>query len=79
MLMEARPGPPRVILSDDGDRLRLIVSDDGVGRAYSRRGYGSRMMEALVTQLGGTLEYEDARRGTRAILLTPNLSPRSLM
>jgi two-component sensor histidine kinase len=65
------PGPLRVTLSEEGHRLRLIVADEGVGRTSSRKGFGSRMMDALVTQLGGTLEYEDGRPGTRATLQAP--------
>jgi two-component sensor histidine kinase len=70
------PGPLRVTLTEEANRLRLIVADEGAGRTSSRKGFGSRMMDALVTQLGGTLEYEDARPGTRAILQALNVSTR---
>jgi light-regulated signal transduction histidine kinase (bacteriophytochrome) len=70
------PGPLRVTLSEEGNRLRLIVADEGAGRTSSRKGFGSRMMDALVAQLGGTLEYEDARPGMRAILQAPNVPSR---
>lgn len=62
------PGRLRVTLTQDGNRLRLIVADEGVGRGPARKGFGSRIIEALVGQLHGTLEYQDARPGTRAVL-----------
>ena len=62
------PGPLRITLTEDGNRLRLIVADEGVGRSSSRKGFGSRMMDALVGQLEGTLVYEEGRPGTRATL-----------
>ena len=62
------PGPLRITLAEDGSRIRLIVEDQGVGRTMSRKGFGTRMMDALVTQLQGALNYEDAQPGTRAIL-----------
>ena len=62
------PGPLRITLAEDGNRLRLIVADAGVGRSSSRKGFGSRLMDALVGQLQGTLEYEDDHPGTRATL-----------
>jgi two-component system, chemotaxis family, sensor kinase Cph1 len=71
------PGPLRISLVEDRNSFRLIVDDDGAGRAGSRRGFGSRMMEALVTQLGGTLEYRDNTPGTLAILTAPIDIPRA--
>jgi light-regulated signal transduction histidine kinase (bacteriophytochrome) len=62
------PGPLSVTLAEDGARLRLIVADQGIGRSATRSGFGTRMMDALVGQLQGTLEYEDGRPGTRATL-----------
>ncbi len=62
------PGPLRITLTEDGNKLRLVVADQGVGRGVARKGFGSRMIEALNAQLHGTLMYQDAQPGTRAIL-----------
>ena len=48
-------GPLHVTLAEDRNRFRLIVADEGVGRVSSRKGFGSRMIDALVRQLAGTL------------------------
>jgi two-component sensor histidine kinase len=64
-------GPLLVVLSETGNRFRLVVADEGVGRSSLRKGFGSRMMDALVSQLAGTLEFEDNRPGTRATLSAP--------
>lgn len=64
-------GPLRITLIEDRNTFRLLVEDEGGGRVGSRRGFGTRMMDALVGQLGGTLDYEDANPGTRAVLVAP--------
>lgn len=69
-------GPLRISLTEERNRFRLVVADEGGGRASVRRGFGSRMMDALVTQLAGTLEFEDNRPGTRANLVAPIEIPR---
>jgi two-component sensor histidine kinase len=65
------PGPLRITLSENANRFRLIVADEGIGRTSVRKGFGSRMMDALVAQLEGTLEFDDNKPGTRAILAAP--------
>lgn len=65
------PGPITVMLVEDRARFRLIVSDSGQGRTSSRKGFGSRMMAALVSQLGGELTYGDNNPGLRATLAAP--------
>jgi light-regulated signal transduction histidine kinase (bacteriophytochrome) len=64
-------GPLRITLIEDRNTFRLMVADKGGGRTGNRRGFGTRMMDALVTQLGGTLDYEDGAPGTSAILVAP--------
>jgi two-component sensor histidine kinase len=64
-------GPVQITLSESGNRLRLIVADEGVGRRSLQKGFGSRMMDALVGQLGGELEFDDNKPGTRATLSAP--------
>ncbi|HEY7386768.1 MAG TPA: histidine kinase dimerization/phosphoacceptor domain -containing protein [Beijerinckiaceae bacterium] len=69
-------GPLHVTLVEDRNQFRLIVADEGVGHLSTRKGFGSRMMDALVRQLGGTLEFEDNKPGTRATLAAPIAAPR---
>jgi chemotaxis family two-component system sensor kinase Cph1 len=68
---EGAAGPLRIMLAEDRRMFRLTVADEGVGRTSARQGFGSRMMDALVGQLGGTLEFEDNRPGTSATLSAP--------
>ena len=64
-------GPLRVTLSEDRNRFRLTVADEGVGRSSSRKGFGSKLLAGLVAQLGGSLDYEDGAPGTRVVLSAP--------
>jgi light-regulated signal transduction histidine kinase (bacteriophytochrome) len=68
-------GPLHISLAEDRSRFRLVVADEGVGRGSARAGFGSRMMDALVAQLAGTLEFADNRPGTRAIVSAPVQMP----
>lgn len=68
---DGRPGPLEVRLVEDRTRLRLTVADRGKGKTGSRKGFGSRLMDALVSQLGGELIYEDNNPGLRALLTAP--------
>ena len=70
------PGPLRVTLMEDRNLFHLSVADRGVGRSDARKGFGTRMMDALVMQLSGTLAFEDAKPGTRATLSAPIELPR---
>ncbi len=63
-----KPGPLDIGLIEDGDRIRLIVADQGGGKQGPRVGFGSKMMDALVRQMGGTLAYHDNAPGVRAEL-----------
>ena len=65
------PGPLEIRLIEDRNRMRLIVADRGKGRVGTRKGFGSRMMEAMVRQLGGEMTYDDAGPGLRATLVAP--------
>ena len=64
-------GPVEISLSEHAAKFRLVVADKGTGRTSNRRGFGSRMMTALVTQLGGELTFEDNEPGLRAVLSAP--------
>jgi two-component system, chemotaxis family, sensor kinase Cph1 len=64
-------GPIEISLSEHAAKFRLVVADKGIGRTSARRGFGSRMMTALVTQLGGELAFEDNEPGLRVVLSAP--------
>ncbi|KFG69524.1 histidine kinase dimerization/phosphoacceptor domain -containing protein [Microvirga sp. BSC39] len=67
-------GEVRVELtSDSPERLRLEVSDTGVGlppdfNPARSRSLGTRLVASLARQLGGRLEWQDAQPGTRFVL-----------
>jgi chemotaxis family two-component system sensor kinase Cph1 len=62
------PGPIEVSLEEHGPRLRMVVADHGRGKHTPAEGFGSRMMAAMVRQLGGELAFQDNRPGLRALL-----------
>ncbi|MFC4764651.1 sensor histidine kinase [Dyella koreensis] len=47
-------------LSRDGDQVRLVIRDDGRGRAPVRAGHGLSGMRERLQALGGDLEFERA-------------------
>ncbi|MBX3483816.1 histidine kinase dimerization/phosphoacceptor domain -containing protein [Phenylobacterium sp.] len=65
------PGPIEVGLDEHNDRLRVVVADHGRGKHAPGEGFGSRMMSAMVRQLGGELAFADNHPGLRAILTCP--------
>ncbi|WP_312487826.1 histidine kinase dimerization/phosphoacceptor domain -containing protein [Sphingomonas sp.] len=68
-------GPVTISLEQYGNRLRLIVADQGRGRmdepVGDGRGFGSRMMAAMMQRLSGSIEYDDNQPGLRAIVTAP--------
>ncbi|QNE31339.1 GAF domain-containing protein [Sphingomonas sp. NBWT7] len=64
-------GPIEIALEQHRNRLRLIVADHGVGVSGDRRGFGSRMMNAVMARLGGELEQVDNAPGLRTIVTAP--------
>lgn len=69
------PGPISVVLEQHRARFRLIVADRGKGRSGDRKGFGSRMLEAMVRSLSGTIEDDNNRPGLRVILTAPISEP----
>lgn len=70
---EGRPGPVRVTFEAQCRELTLTVADEGRGRSKTgaAEGFGTRMMKALVAQIGGVLSYLDNGPGARAVLVAP--------
>ncbi|MGU3389673.1 histidine kinase dimerization/phosphoacceptor domain -containing protein [Sphingomonas sp. M1A8_2b] len=66
-----QPGPILIALEQHRNRLRLIVADEGSGKVGTREGFGSRMMNAIVAGLSGTIEHDDNMPGLRAIMTVP--------
>ncbi|MFE1602439.1 sensor histidine kinase [Methylobacterium sp. ID0610] len=66
-----RPGTVRIAAVSEAGRLRLEVSDDGIGLPAGREGFGLTLVGMLVRQLGGTLRWDDAAPGTRALVSLP--------
>ncbi|MEG3084542.1 histidine kinase dimerization/phosphoacceptor domain -containing protein [Sphingomonas sp. PB2P12] len=65
------PGPILIALEQHRNRLRLIVADEGSGKVGTREGFGSRMMNAIVAGLSGTIEHDDNMPGLRVIMTAP--------
>ena len=63
--LHARPGRVEVRLSFESDRIRLSVSDDGVGLPddYVERGRGFNGMRSDAEQMGGALTVESGEGG----------------
>jgi two-component system, chemotaxis family, sensor kinase Cph1 len=65
-----------VILERHRARFRLIVADKGRGKSGNRKGFGTRMLDAMVRKLGGTLDESDNAPGVRTVLTAPINVPR---
>lgn len=68
---DGKEGPIDVELIQDLSHLRMIVADKGGGKVSVRRGFGTRIMEGLLGQLGGELTYDDNRPGVRVSVNVP--------
>ncbi|WP_218054349.1 histidine kinase dimerization/phosphoacceptor domain -containing protein [Phenylobacterium immobile] len=66
-----RPGPICISLEAAGPTLRVVVADSGKGNHSPGKGFGTRMMTAMVGQLQGELTYIDNEPGLRAVLTFP--------
>ena len=68
-----RPGPVTMEVAADGPQLRIVITDQGVGRGRTggREGFGTRLLGGLTRQLKGEIAYTDAEPGTRATLTLP--------
>ncbi|MDB5657624.1 MAG: hypothetical protein JWS10_239 [Cypionkella sp.] len=69
-------GEIRVTLKRIGDGpAELLVEDDGVGRKLDQRpqgtGLGTKLVKAMASTLGGSIEYSERRPGTTAKLTLP--------
>ena len=71
----SRAGKVAIALSFENDRLRMSVSDDGIGLPddYADRGHGFRNMRRDVERMGGSLEAGpgESGRGTSVVCVVP--------
>jgi PAS domain S-box-containing protein len=76
---DERRGRLSIAVTRPGSDLRIVIEDDGVGlpgkglpnRGLPEQGFGKILIDMLVRQLKARLEWEDARPGTRAVLVMP--------
>jgi chemotaxis family two-component system sensor kinase Cph1 len=64
-------GPIEVRLYEERANFTLEVADRGSGNASPRRGFGTRMIEGLVAQMGGVVTRLDNNPGLRLMLTAP--------
>jgi two-component sensor histidine kinase len=65
-----RAGTVNVILTKTLP-MRLIVEDDGIGRAVKQENMGSKLTQRLAQQLGATISWDDANPGCRVSVMIP--------
>ena len=61
-------GPIAIGLEQYRNQFRMIVADRGGGKTRTREGFGTRMMNAMVQRLDGTIEQGDNHPGLRVIV-----------
>jgi light-regulated signal transduction histidine kinase (bacteriophytochrome) len=66
-----KAGPLEIGLEQHGGTLRMIVADRGTGDDTVHKGFGTRMMNAMIQRLGGTIERQDNHPGLRVIVSAP--------
>lgn len=69
-----RPGRLSVAATKLGSEFRIVVEDDGVGMdggAGTEESFGRTLIDMVVRQLRARIAFEDARPGTRAVVMMP--------
>jgi two-component sensor histidine kinase len=68
-----REGVITVSLQKAGDRLELLVADNGVGKANTATGtsFGSQLVRLLTTQMGGTLSQDTTHGFATRVSIPP--------
>ncbi|TPW31380.1 PAS domain-containing protein [Pararhizobium mangrovi] len=71
-------GTIAVRTSQDGENCILAIEDNGKGFESGtvwEHSFGRRLIDSLVRQIGGYLEWSDAKPGTRATITFPSQDP----
>ena len=69
-----KPGPLRIAFEEDGAVFRMTVEDEGAGGHAAGKGFGSMMIQSLVGQLDGTIDYRDRAPGL-AVTVKARIDP----
>jgi two-component system, chemotaxis family, sensor kinase Cph1 len=72
------PGPIQILLDEDPERrIQVVITDHGRGIecAEPAGGFGSRLTSLLVSQLEGTIKFQDNAPGTKVVLSIPHAPP----
>ena len=65
---EGAAGPITIGLSQEGANFLLIVADRGTGMTPTREGFGTRMLNAMIKKLGGSITYDSNEPGLRVCI-----------
>lgn len=64
-------GPILIALEQYRQRFRLVVADRGKGKTSNGRGFGTRMLKAMIERLSGEMEEQTSSQGLRVIVSAP--------
>lgn len=65
------PGPITITLDQQRSSFRLTVADKGVGKVTTRQGFGTKMLNAMIKMLAGTIEEANTEPGLQVTLTAP--------
>jgi chemotaxis family two-component system sensor kinase Cph1 len=68
---EGGAGPVSISLRHIRNSFMLVVADRGPGKVTTREGFGTRMLNAMVKSLSGTIDESSAGPGLRVTIMAP--------
>ena len=60
-----------IALKQQRNRFRIVVADRGTGLPSDSKGFGTRMLEAMVSRLSGTIQRGNNHPGLRVTVTAP--------